>query len=194
MSYSTSFESAVNHAMLYEVGGFWKLTPDVMAGRITTDAQKKAVGYTNDPRDPGGETKFGVAKKSHAQLNIAGLTWVDAKDIYYNEYWVGASCDKMPGRVAVLHFDGAVNNGVSTAGKFLQRAINVQDDGKIGPVTIAALNKLDPIQVCNKICNIRAQYYKDLVAAKPSLQVYINGWLRRVEEMRAFVTNPSANF
>jgi len=194
MPFSTTFETAVNHAMLYEVGGFWKLTPDVMAGRISTDAQKKAVGYTNDPNDPGGETKFGIAKNSHAQLNIAALTWVDAKNIYYNEYWVGASCDKMSPRVAILHFDGCINNGVSTASKFLQRAINVSDDGKIGPITLGVLNKLDPILVCNKICDYRTQYYKDIVNARPSSSIYLNGWVRRINEMRAFVTDPRTIF
>ena len=31
-------------------------------------------GYVNDPDDPGGETNFGIAKRSHPDVDIANLT------------------------------------------------------------------------------------------------------------------------
>ena len=49
MDYTTAFEKAMEHVMLYEIGGFFTLTADVIAGNIETDAQKKACGYVNDP-------------------------------------------------------------------------------------------------------------------------------------------------
>ena len=45
-------------------------------------------GYVNDPDDPGGETNFGIAKRSHPDVDIANLTKEDAKIIYYQDYWM----------------------------------------------------------------------------------------------------------
>jgi lysozyme family protein len=180
--------------MLYEVGPGFKLTPDVIAGLINTQAQKDAVGYVNDPLDHGGETKFGIAKNDNPDLNIANLTWSQAEAVYYDRYWITGLCDNLNARVGVLHFDSCVNHGVSRAKKFLQRAVGVTEDGIIGKITLAALSAIDPIDLCNKICDIRAKYYQDIVANNPSQSHFLNGWLRRITEMRAFSTDPNANF
>jgi len=188
--YTDAFERAVDHAMLYEVGGFWNSSlPGVIDG---TDL--KACGYGNDPTDPGGETKYGVAKNANPDVDIKNLDWEGAKAIYYNHYWLAGSCDKLPGRVGALHFDGCVNNGVKRAGQFLQRAVNVADDGIVGSGTVAAVNREDPFVVCRDICDQRTQYYKNIVANNPSQAKYLNGWLRRISEMRVFVLNPTISF
>lgn len=65
-NYTNAFEKAIDHAMLYEVGGFWNVNhPAVARGLIDTSANRKAVGYVNDPDDRGGETKFGVARNAN---------------------------------------------------------------------------------------------------------------------------------
>lgn len=192
--YPIAFEKAVAHSMLYEVGGFFKLTPEVEAGLINTPAQRKAVGYVDDPLDRGGETKFGVAKNANPDLDITGLTWSDAEAVYYDRYWVPGLCDRLDSKVGVLHFDGCVNHGVVKAKKFLQRAVGVEEDGIIGKMTLTALQAMDPIELCNKICDVREKFYRDIVANKPAQGRFLNGWLRRINEMRAFSTNPSAEF
>ena len=192
--YTVAFEKAVDHVMLYEVGGFWKLIPAVEAGLCSTPAQKKAVGYTNDPHDNGGETKFGIAANANPDLNIKTLTWEGAKSVYYRRYWINGSCDKLPGRVAVLHFDGCVNHGVGRANKYLQRAAGTGEDGVIGSVTLGKISAADPIKVCNDICDFRTQFYKNIVLNNPSQGRYLGGWLRRIDEMRAFTTNPAVTF
>lgn len=188
--YTQAFESAINHAMLYEIGGFW----NVNAPGCQDGTNNKACGYTNDPKDPGGETKYGIAKNRNPEVNVAALNWESAKAVYYKKYWIAGSCDRLPGAVAALHFDGCVNIGISGASKFLQRALGVADDGNIGPRTLASAQAADPIVLCNAICDQRAKYYQDIVARKPDQQIYLNGWLRRINEMRAFVTNPSNKF
>src|SRR5690606_28008981 len=40
-------------------------------------------GYVNNPSDPGGETKYGISKRSYPELDIANLTQEDAIAIYY---------------------------------------------------------------------------------------------------------------
>jgi lysozyme family protein len=188
--YSQAFESAVNHAMLYEVGDDWNVNNE----GVIDGSNPRNCGYTNDANDPGGETKFGLSKNENPNLDIANLTWDQAKAAYYSLYWLSGHCDKLPGRIAALQFDGNVNNGVGESAKFLQRAVGADADGDIGPATLATVAKFDPIAVCNAICDQRAAYYHDIVARKPSQAMYIDGWMRRVNEMRTFSTNPSANF
>lgn len=187
--YSEAFEAAVSHAMQYEVGGFWKLTPDVEAGLCETKKQKTAVGYVNDPDDAGGETKFGVAKNGNPDLDIGALTWAQAKDVYFQKYWLKGKCDQMPSKLAALHFDGCMNHGITKASMFLQKAVGATPDGAIGTKTMALVLAADELQTCIKICDLRAQFYRDIVAAKPVQAKYLNGWLRRIDEMRTFVTS-----
>lgn len=198
MNYPQSFEAAVEHAMLYEVGGHWDLDlPGACDGLITTREHRKACGYVNDPVDPGGETKYGVARNANPDLDITNLDWEGAKRVYYRRYWLQANCDDITlisPRLAVLHFDSAVNHGVGRAAVFLQRAVGAVADGDIGPATLAAVQAQDDTAVCEKICDIREKFYRDIVANKPSQSKYLKGWLRRITEMRAFTTAPTQTF
>jgi lysozyme family protein len=72
-------------------------------------------GYVNDPADPGGETKYGITKRSYPNLDIANLTLDEAKAIYQRDYWNPLSLDTEPYSVALLLFDAAVNQGVNFA-------------------------------------------------------------------------------
>ena len=65
--------------------------------------------YTDDPADPGGPTKYGIAGKFHPGLDIKNLTLEQAMDIYYNEYWVPAGCDDAPYPMDICLFDSQVN-------------------------------------------------------------------------------------
>jgi len=195
MSYTQAFEDAVNHAMLYEVGGSWDLdAPGTREGLIDTEEHRKNCGYVNDPDDAGGETKYGVAKNANPDVDISNLDWEGAKAIYYDHYWLAGHCDLLNSRVAVLHFDGCVNHGIGRANTFLQKAVGVDADGVIGKITIAAVNADDPFYLCNLICDQRAKFYQDIVNAKPSQAKYLRGWLRRINEMRVFTTNPTKAF
>ena len=189
-----AFEAAVDHAMLYEVGGHWQLTPEVEAGLVDTREQRKAVGYVDDPLDRGGETKFGIAKNANPDVDIYNLTWEEAKGIYFHRYWQAGHCGELPSRVAVLHFDGCVNHGIGRANKFLQRALGLNDDGAVGPQTLGAANDADPIETCLAICDQREKFYRSIVANKPNQSRFLKGWLRRIDEMRAFTCDPSVEF
>lgn len=185
-----AFEAAVDHAMLYEVGGHWNVNhPAVEYGIIDTRDDRRAVGYVDDPDDAGGETKFGVAQNGNPDLDITNLTWEQAKSVYYERYWLAGRCPDLPPRVAVLHFDGCVNHGVKRAAMFLQRAAGVNPDGAIGNITLQRANDMDDYALCESICDQRAQFYRAIVANKPSQAKFLRGWLRRIDEMRSFVLN-----
>ncbi len=196
--FSKSFEEAVNHAMLYEVGGHWDLNaPGAREGLISTRAQRKACGYVNDPVDTGGETKYGVARNPNPDLDITTLDWDGAKRVYYRRYWLTANCDDLTlvyPRLAVLHFDGAVNHGTGRAIRFLQRAVGAVEDGDFGPATMRAVRAQQEIAICHKVCDIREAFYRTIVANRPAQGKFLKGWLRRINEMRTFSTDPNKSF
>jgi len=76
-------------------------------------------GYANDPNDPGGETKFGICKRSYPELDISKLTLEQAKEIYYKNYWLKSGCDELPYPFNIIVFDTAVNMGRRRAIEFL---------------------------------------------------------------------------
>ena len=59
-------------------------------------------GYVNDPDDPGGETKYGIAKKSNPDVDIKNLTIEQAKEIYWDKYWVPNKVDKVPSQLKYI--------------------------------------------------------------------------------------------
>ena len=132
-------------------------------------------GYVNDPADPGGETKFGVCKRAHPDIDIKALTLDQAKDIYRRDYWQSASCDSMPERIGHLVFDCAVHHGVKTAIKLLQRALKVADDGEFGPVTRGQLLARDTNETADLLMAHRMLYLMTC-SAWPTYKL---GWAKR---------------
>lgn len=96
-------------------------------------------GYTNNPADPGGETNWGISKRSYPNVDIANLTREGAKAIYLQDFWQRGQMDQYDPAIAFQVFDAAVNHGIETAVRLLQQAAGVADDGHIGPVTVAAV-------------------------------------------------------
>ena len=133
-------------------------------------------GYVNDPRDPGGETKFGVSKRAYPDVDIASLTLDQAKAIYKRDYWDRARCDQLPEAVAFQVFDTAVNSGIGQSIRFLQRAVGVADDGQVGPLTIRAVQRLDAEAVVSRFNGHRL----DFLTRLSTWDVYGRGWARRV--------------
>ena len=134
-------------------------------------------GYVFNPHDPGGETKFGISKRSYPHLDIHSLTLVDAKAIYKRDFWDRAQCDKLHPDLAFELFDGAVNSGIGQSIRWLQRAIGVADDGVIGAITLATLNRDDDHSA------IRARYNGHRLAFMTNLStwdVFGKGWARRI--------------
>ena len=137
-------------------------------------------GYVNDPDDPGGETNFGIAKRSHPDVDIANLTKDGAKEIYYQDYWIKNRVPQFPEQLKHIYFDMCVNQGRGRAVKILQKAANAKGadlvvDGGLGPKTIAALDGVE----LDRVRAYRIKYYADLVTRKPDLEKFYFGWFRR---------------
>jgi len=143
-------------------------------------------GYVNDPKDPGGETNFGIAKRSHPDVDIKNLTKEGAKEIYKEVYWDKNKVESLPRDLWHIYFDMCVNQGKSRAVKIIQRAVNGKGgsltvDGGMGPMTIASIFKSN-VEL-DRIRAYRVKYYSDLVTRKPDLERFYFGWFKRALEV-----------
>lgn len=80
-------------------------------------------GYVNDPKDPGGETKFGISKRAFPALDIAALSIDDAVRIYHRSYWNAAHCQEWSAPLALYMLDAAVQHGAVTASDCCRRLL-----------------------------------------------------------------------
>lgn len=142
-------------------------------------------GYVNDPDDPGGETKYGVSKKSYPHVDIASLTIEQAKDIYYEDWWLPLKCPQIhDDKVAQKYLDTCVNTGKGTGTKILQRALQmigyrITVDGAIGPKTLAAVNAADPQALLVAMRQQQKAHYEQLIQKNPKLEKFRRGWMAR---------------
>src|SRR5690606_31473517 len=142
-------------------------------------------GYVNDPRDPGGETKYGISKRSYPDLDIASLTREQAAEIYYRDWWQRYGYGRLQDEaVATKLLDMAVNMGPAAAHRLLQEALVFLDnpvavDGIIGPQTVAATNKADPKRLLQVLRWMAAHHYYRIAAQRPQSRAFLIGWLRR---------------
>lgn len=186
MKYSNDFEIAFDITMQFEVGpSFDPSNPDVQDGLIETREQKRAVGYVNHKDDPGGETKFGIAQKFNQDVSVVDLTLEEAKEIYFDKYWTLTNCGRVTSPVNILYFDAIVNHGTKRATKFLQLAAGATPDGAFGPMTLAAVRRADEQEICEAYLDEREAFYYRLVEKRPNMSVFLKGWLRRVDSLRA---------
>lgn len=133
-------------------------------------------GLVDDPRDPGGLTKYGIAKRSYPHLDIRSLTRAQAIDIYRRDFWDRVQGDKLPKQFAFQALDAAVNHGIGNAVRWMQRAAGVADDGVIGPLTLAAISRADPADLVLLFNAERLAFYTKLT----TFDAFGRGWVNRV--------------
>ena len=166
-------------------------------------------GYSNNPNDHGNETMMGLTKRDDKsvrwdildqykaatydrrefgelyKLCLGNIEFMQSvKDCYFTQYWKpikGAEIEDQD--VANNIYDLAVNGGVSRASKYAQRVLGINEDGIIGDITIHGINQYDPVQFIQKYKALRRTFYHKIVERDPSQEVFLNGWLNRVENV-----------
>ena len=141
-------------------------------------------GYVNDPKDLGGETKYGITKRFYPDVDIKNLTIEQAVEIYKKDYWDKNKVESLPQNLWHIYFDMCVNMGKRTAVKVLQRAAvnkgrDIEVDGGLGPMTIGALKGVE----LDRVRAFRVKYYVDLITARPEQEKFYLGWFRRATEV-----------
>lgn len=133
-------------------------------------------GYVNDPDDPGGETKFGVSKRSYPFEDIAELTRERAKEIWHADFWKKINADKLYDGVAYQLSDFAFHSGPETAIRKFQLALRVSDDGHWGPISQEAANTMSE---CDQIMRLNAVRL-DWLTYRSNWGANSKGWARRI--------------
>ena len=149
-------------------------------------------GYGNDPRDPGGETKYGISHRAHPGIDIKNLTLDQAKAIYLRDYWTPLRLNEVQSEaLADEIFDTGVNMGLSTAIKIAQRALNFLgigsygEDGIIGPITLGGINlwaRKDEQALFRALNGFQFMRYVEIV--NHSDHTFARGWMKRIADYR----------
>jgi lysozyme family protein len=153
--------------------------------RAFAQTLKHEGGYVDHPSDPGGATNLGVTIGTLSQhlgrpatkAEVRALTPEAVKPIYKRNYWDAVDGDLLHPAVAYALYDYAVNSGPKRATIAVQRLVGVADDGKLGPITRAAIAKRDPSDLVRAICHERLGFLRRL----STWRTFGKGWTRRVE-------------
>lgn len=146
-------------------------------------------GYVNNPHDKGGRTNFGVTQatfnnwnkiKNRPERDVKDITLEEAKELYYELYWLKFKCDKLPDALSVALFDFCVPSRPPRPTKYLQECLGVTVDGIIGNQTIGAAWSEPLRPVIEEYHKKRLDYYMTL----PDWKYFGNGWGSRIERTK----------
>jgi lysozyme family protein len=145
-------------------------------------------GYVNHPSDPGGMTNLGVTKRvweewvgrESNEKEMRSLTSEMVEPLYKRKFWDAVRGDELPAGISYLIFDFAVNAGVGRSIKTLQSAVGVTPDGGFGPMTMAAVQAVDPVELIEKFSQAKEDFYRSL----NTFETFGKGWLNRVAAVK----------
>lgn len=155
-------------------------------------------GYTNDPKDPGGPTNFGITiydarhyaaaygwivgrQVTAADMRVMPLAFADW--VFQHKYWNVMSCNSLEPGVDYAVFDYGVNSGVGRAGMVLRRILGMPfTSSLITPEVVAGANAMPAAVLVKMICNERLQYLHTL----STWSHFGAGWARRVLDVQAY--------
>ncbi len=149
----------------------------------------REAGYVDHPRDPGGCTNLGITRATLEDwrgqptncADVRALQVLEARQIYRARYWNGVRGDDLPAGVNLMVFDACVNSGPSKSARWLQQAVGVEVDGAIGPVTLAAVRRLNnAAALIERLSVIRLGFLRSL-GTWPD---FGRGWTNRVNGVR----------
>jgi lysozyme family protein len=153
--------------------------------RCLAEVLKHEGGWADHPKDPGGATMKGVTIGTYAQFKgrkvtkdeLRAISDADLRAIYRRKYWDLVRGDDLPAGLDLVAFDGAVNSGPSRGARWLQTALGVPVDGKIGPATIDAANRAHQGATIIQACAARMTFLRGL----RTWETFGKGWSRRVD-------------
>lgn len=150
-------------------------------------------GYVNDPDDPGGETKYGISKKSYPHLNIRNLTFDQVFSIYHEDYWKKVrlnevESDEIKSKLLDIVVQFGIEGGTRLWKTALKDVYDDEGDKKINSPDfdldqiIEFTNKANPLNVVLALRMAMVRQYLTLVKRNPNLKKFLNGWLNRAHD------------
>ncbi len=123
-------------------------------------------------------TKYGISAMTYPDFDIKNLTLDQAKEIYKRDWWDKLNADNLDPAIVFQVWDFAINAGMGTAKRKLQKSVGMAEDGIIGPLTIKAIQKADLNDVLMKFNAERLNHYTSL----STWPRYGKGWTLRVAQ------------
>jgi len=164
---------------------------------------------SDDPDDRGGATRLGVSLRLLRQLpdgdadgyldgdldqdgdvdaaDVRRVTLGRALEIYRSEFWLPCRCPDLPIGLDMALFGAAVNHGVGLAVRLFQHGLGVKADGAVGPVTLAHARAAGRDGLLVDFLARRARLYHDIVISDSSQAKWLDGWLRRLFRVHAWI-------
>lgn len=133
-------------------------------------------GYTNDPADSGGATKWGITigdyrkyiKANATPEDVKTLTQAQAKTIYKSKYWDAVDGDNLPSGVDNACFNYGVLAGIGRPKADLKRFAEIKE----------------PHKLIDAICDEMKQFLNNLATNRPKDERFRKGWNLRVDRLR----------
>lgn len=146
-------------------------------------------GWSDKKADPGGATMKGVTlanfrryvKADASKADLKKITDSQVATVYRRFYWNAVLGAELPDGIDYAVFDFAVNSGPGRAARYLQAALGVSEDGRIGPATLAAARAKPAGVVIDTLCDARLAFLQRL----PTWPTFGKGWRARVASVRA---------
>lgn len=101
---------------------------------------------------------------------------------YRDEFWTPYRFDEIiDQKKADEMFVFGVNAGMVKAIKLGQEVVGVTVDGRIGKMTIVALNSYDVAKFDEEYDVKENEHYQKIIAVNPAKKIFANGWRNRAE-------------
>lgn len=186
--------SLINFFLVFEAGLKQKFI-DIENPKSAFESCRKQ-GFSDNPADPGGATQSGITlstynnwRKSHGFETVSkeilkNIPFQHWNDIFVECFWnaVKAS-DIVTKQVAYLLVDWVWASGPKII-RNIQRVVGVKADGIFGPQTLAAVNASNQKLLFDRLKKARIVYIEAVCSLKPTLIVFRQGWLNRVNAIR----------
>lgn len=144
-------------------------------------------GFVHHKDDPGGMTNLGCTKAvweewcGHPvdEKVMRNLTPADVAPLYKRKYWDKVKGDDLPHGIDYCVFDTAINSGPGRAIKLLQGVVGTEQDGDLGPKTLAAVKSFGDKNLLQDYSKRRLSFMMDL----KNWPTFGKGWTDRVKKV-----------
>ena len=134
-------------------------------------------GVSEDSRDPGGRTAYGISEKAHPEAWADGPPSLEeALKIYHDDYWLRIWGGELPLWCAVAVLDFAVNSGPGRAIRYLNAALLLPNFSVMTTPAVRAVCQSNPWRLVADYNHSRIQFLRSL----QHWQDFGAGWSSRV--------------